>query len=348
MNNRNREPSQKEAQAVVSAALWWSRRCDSSAWTAADEYTLQAWLTEDAGNRAAFDAVVATWHSAAEVSPSVVQSRVVAAKRAGARQHRVRSMVRMAAAACVVTAGLSTAFWYMRANQDDHTFRMVVTTADKPERVTLPDGSVIELNQNSSIRVEQKPEARSATLVHGEALFQVAHDPGRPFFVDSDRVKVRVIGTEFNVRQAQSRVFISVRQGTVAVQDSKRRGKPLATLTIGQGLSVGRETGDTRSLSAAGNAVAAWRNGQLRFRAAPLQDVAEELSGYMPGKNVKVAADISAIPVSGYASTRNPGAFIDALPSLVPVRVVKDSNGDISVISRSKGSLPAANPLSRE
>lgn len=348
MNNRNREPSQKEARAAVSAALWWGRRCDISAWTAADEDALQAWLTEDAGNRAAFDAVVATWHSATEVSPTVVQSRVVAAKRAGARQHRMRSMVRLAAAACVVTASLSTVFWYMRPTQDDHAFRMVVTTADRPERVTLPDGSVIELNQNSSIRVEQRPEARSATLVSGEALFQVAHDPERPFFVDSDRVKVRVIGTEFNVRQAPSRIFISVRQGTVSVQDSKRHGKPLATLTIGQRLSVGREKGDTLSLTVAGNTVAAWRSGQLRFRAAPLQDVAEELSGYMSGKSVQVDADISAVPVSGYASIRDPEAFIDALPSLVPVRVIKDSDGDISVISRNKGSLPGANHLSRE
>ena len=225
---------------------------------------------------------------------------------------------------------------------------MVVTTADRPERVTLPDGSVIELNQNSSIRVEQRPEARSATLVSGEALFQVAHDPERPFFVDSDRVKVRVIGTEFNVRQAPSRIFISVRQGTVSVQDSKRHGKPLATLTIGQRLSVGREKGDTLSLTVAGNTVAAWRSGQLRFRAAPLQDVAEELSGYMSGKSVQVDADISAVPVSGYASIRDPEAFIDALPSLVPVRVIKDSDGDISVISRNKGSLPGANHLSRE
>lgn len=348
MNIRNKEPHEEDVQAAASAALWWSRRSDSGTWSEADEREYQAWLTEAPGNQAAFDAIAATWHRAADVSPSAIHSRVAAAKKTGARRQRMRSVIRVAAAACLATSCVATAFWYMQPAQDEHVFRTVMTTAGKPERVVLPDGSIIELNQNSSIRVEQGREARSVTLVSGEALFQVSHDAGRPFFVDADRVKVRVVGTAFNVRQAHSRVFISVRQGTVAVQDSALRDKLLATLTAGQGLSVGRATGDTHAQAVAGNAVAAWRSGQLRFRAMPLADVAEELSAYLPGKSVNVGADVSAVPVSGFASTRDPEAFIDALPSLVPVRVIKDSNGDISVISRKQGSLPAANPLSRK
>ncbi|MGF6416881.1 transmembrane sensor [Stenotrophomonas sp. AN71] len=348
MNTRNKEPRPTDVHAATSAALWWSRRSDSSAWSDADEAEFQAWLKQAPGNRAAFDAVVATWQRAAEISPSAIHSRVVAAKKARARRQRVRSVVRLAAAACVATVCLSAAFWYRQPAQDEHVFRTVVTTAGTPERVALPDGSIIELNQHSSVRVEQRPEIRAVTLVSGEALFQVAHDPGRPFFVDADRVRVRVVGTEFNVRQAHSRVFVSVRQGTVAVQDSALRDKPLATLTAGQGLSVGRATGDTHAQVVAGSAVAAWRSGQLRFRAVPLADVTEELAGYMPGKRVTVDADVSAVPVSGFASIRDPAAFIDALPSLVPVRVIRDSNGNISVISQKQGSLPAANPLSRK
>ncbi|HHA2747731.1 TPA: FecR family protein [Stenotrophomonas maltophilia] len=348
MNSRNKEPRQGDVYAATSAALWWSRRSDSGTWSEADEAIFQAWLMDAPENRTAFDAVVATWQRAAEVSPSAIHSRVVTAKKARARRQRLRAVVRLAAAACVATVCLTTAFWYRQPTQNEHVFRTVVTTAGTPERVSLPDGSIIELNRHSSIRVEQGTEARSVTLVRGEALFQVAHDAGRPFFVDSDRVKVRVVGTEFNVRRAPSRVFIAVRQGTVAVQDSSLRDKPLATLTAGQGLSVGRATGDTHVQAVTGNAVAAWRSGQLRFRAMPLADVTEELSGYMSGKRVTVDADVSAVPVSGFASIRDPAAFIDALPSLVPVQVIKDSNGDISVISRKQGSLPAANPLSRK
>lgn len=348
MNTRNKEPRQTDVHAATSAALWWSRRSDRSTWSEADEAEFQAWLTEAPGNRAAFDAVVATWQRAAEVSPSSIHSRVVAAEEARTRRRRMRSVARLAAAACLATVCLTEVFWYRQSAQDEHVFRTVVTTAGTPERVTLPDGSIIELNQHSSMRVEQGRQARSVTLVSGEALFQVAHDAGRPFFVHSDRVKVRVVGTEFNVRRAPSRVFIAVRQGTVAVQDSALRDKPLATLTAGQGLSVGRATGDTHAQAVAGSAVAAWRSGQLRFRALPLADVTEELAGYMPGKRVTVDADVSAVPVSGFASIHDPAAFIDALPSLVPVQVIKDSNGDISVIPRKQGSLPAANPLSRK
>ena len=55
------------------------------------------------------------------------------------------------------------------------------TIALAPDRRTLPDGSVIELNAGAEIAVNFTPAQRGVRLLRGEALFAVAHNPGSPF-----------------------------------------------------------------------------------------------------------------------------------------------------------------------
>ncbi len=64
----------------------------------------------------------------------------------------------------------------------------------------LNDGSVVNLNTNSLMRVQLTPELRHVVLERGEALFKVTHDKKRPFDVDAGSTTVRAVGTEFSVR----------------------------------------------------------------------------------------------------------------------------------------------------
>lgn len=91
------------------------------------------------------------------------------------------------------------------------------TTSGGYERVVLADGSVVELNANTEVRVDFAPDQRRVTLVAGEAHFTVAHNPARPFVVGAGRVSVRAVGTAFNVRRAPAAVEVLVTEGRVAV-----------------------------------------------------------------------------------------------------------------------------------
>ena len=86
-----------------------------------------------------------------------------------------------------------------------------------PERQTLADGSVVELNQGARIEVHFTPGERHVRLVSGEAHFTVAKNPDRPFFVDTDKVSVRAVGTAFNVTLAKTEVAVLVTEGKVQV-----------------------------------------------------------------------------------------------------------------------------------
>jgi transmembrane sensor len=86
------------------------------------------------------------------------------------------------------------------------------------ERRTLDDGSVIELNRGAEVSVLYTATERKVRLEHGEAMFRVAKNPGRPFIVIAGDVHFRAVGTAFNVRRESEAVELIVTEGKVRVQ----------------------------------------------------------------------------------------------------------------------------------
>lgn len=92
------------------------------------------------------------------------------------------------------------------------------TTAAGYERAHLEDGSTLELNAASAVRVQFTAAERRVSLEAGEAHFAVAHDTTRPFVVSAGSVSVRAVGTAFNVRHAaDGAVEVTVTEGKVRV-----------------------------------------------------------------------------------------------------------------------------------
>ena len=87
-----------------------------------------------------------------------------------------------------------------------------------PERLTLEDGSVVELNHGGKLEIDFSSETRRVRLVRGEANFTVAKNPERPFVVNAGGVDVRAVGTVFNVRLAREAVEVVVSEGRVKLE----------------------------------------------------------------------------------------------------------------------------------
>jgi len=83
--------------------------------------------------------------------------------------------------------------------------------------VTLPDGTVVTLGAKSRIDYKFEDGLRTVVLAEGEAYFDVAPDKAHPFYVQAGDRLVRVVGTEFDVRQSASSVVVSVVEGVVEV-----------------------------------------------------------------------------------------------------------------------------------
>ena len=64
----------------------------------------------------------------------------------------------------------------------------------------LHDGSIVELNKGAQISIRYSGDERRVDLLSGEAYFEVAKNPDRPFIVSARGIDVKAVGTAFNVR----------------------------------------------------------------------------------------------------------------------------------------------------
>jgi len=99
-----------------------------------------------------------------------------------------------------------------------------VIQTDRGERreVALADGSFVQIDPETRLRVAFEPAARRVFLERGRALFRVAKNPKRPFLVQAEQTTVRAVGTAFAVERGSESVIVTVAEGRVGVYPSAR------------------------------------------------------------------------------------------------------------------------------
>ena len=118
----------------------------------------------------------------------------------------------LAAASCALVLVIAGAVWW-------RSMRYPTYATDIGERrsLTLADGSTVDLNARSKLRIEFSGAERRVELLDGQALFQVAKDKDRPFIVRSGDATVRAVGTQFDVYRKGGGTTVTVLEGRVAV-----------------------------------------------------------------------------------------------------------------------------------
>ena len=112
--------------------------------------------------------------------------------------------------ALVLLGGLE--WWHTNGPAENH-----VTARGEQRSLVLDDGTVVELNTSSEIRVDYNASARYVTLVRGEVFFDVQGDASRPFVVQAGDSEIRVHGTKFNVYMQMWETTVTVLEGNVTV-----------------------------------------------------------------------------------------------------------------------------------
>lgn len=207
---------------------------------------------------------------------------------APARRHApARQWALASAAVLVLGVGLALA-WHGQWGAD---YR---TGVGERRVVPLADGSRISLDAESAVDVEISAQARRITLRKGEAVFDVAHDPARPFTVQAGAVRATALGTVYAVSREGSAVDVIVKRGRVAVSDASDRVELAAGEAVGQ--QAGR-LGSKHGLDV--DSALAWQQGRLVFEQAPLAQVLKALERYRPGWLVIGDEQLRGLKVSG-------------------------------------------------
>jgi transmembrane sensor len=321
----------------------------------AQRRAFDAWLRASPEHVRAYLALLPIWETSAQIDvngyPDTAtliqwsresQTNVVPLKRvegrlspiaepAAARSARVKVNVTIAVAASVVLSILGAWFYIQRDTY--------VTTIGEQRSITLPDGSVVEMNALSKIRIRFNQPERSVDLLSGQALFRVAHNAARPFVVYSDSARIRAVGTQFDVYRKSSGTVVTVVEGRVAVlADSSYSSQPAANAAdppqerpAGAAVDLDGSPLRGKVFVSAGEqvilapqaalrpalvdlaAATAWTHRRLIFSATPLPEVAAEFNRYNVRQLLIADASLASFRINGVFSSTDPAALVGFL-----------------------------------
>jgi len=177
----------------------------------------------------------------------------------------------------------------------------------------LADNSVLHLNTDSAVTIRYDGQERRIELTSGEAEFEVAHEPRRPFRVVAGSVEAVAIGTEFNVRRGPDSTFVTVVEGRGAVGSVQ--------LAAGQQIRVADGGLPDPPLSADARKATAWLHRQIMFEHEPLDRVAREFNRYSVKPIEIITPGLQHLEISGVFATDDTEAFLAFLRSLEGVRI---------------------------
>jgi transmembrane sensor len=301
---------------LIAATEWLSRR--DHGFTPDDAQAYARWLAADPAHLAAIEHLEPAWQAAnrSRHTRGAVSLRDHV-EQAVARRRRRRQ--RVLASTFAAAAAIALAFVLFRPAPAGNA---AATVALRPNSQTLPDGSVVQLNADAEIAVAFTPELRTVRLVRGEALFEVAKNPARPFVVDAGTLSVRAVGTAFAVRRASREIGVLVTEGKVAVElapSPHAAAQPPVMLAAGAMLTVPlAEVAATlpapRAATEADLAAGlGWRNRRVEFSGTPL---AEAVQYFNRSNRVQLALasdEVGALRISGVFWTDDAEAFARAL-----------------------------------
>jgi transmembrane sensor len=302
------------------AADWWARLRDP----AVSDRTLEqwtAWLEADPRHGRAFERASALAEALAAAPADVHRDFVhrFTPRRYRASRHRASRWTLAAGVAALAVLGAGT---WLAVRGDASATRPYESAIGAHRDIDLPDGSSIELGGATALTTRYDRNERAVDLEHGEAFFHIAHAE-RPFVVNAGPLRIRDLGTAFNVRRTGDRVTVTVTEGRVRVSPVAQDGTDAGTVELGAGreASFDPETHAMRLLDVDGEHAAAWRSRRLEFVNEPMDAVLANVNRYA-ARPIRLAdPSLARLTFTGTVQVDTIDSWVAALPRVFPVHV---------------------------
>ncbi len=354
MNSKDTATPPKPSAAARAEAAAWIARLHGPNRNAGVEEACRRWMAEDPERAAAFELLTDTWEKAGQLKTpaDMRESRSSVAPRgaAGTSRDSLRcasvgfrisfSRAALATVAIAVVAIAATAL-YLRPEG-------LATGVGEQRTLTLEDGTRVYLNTNSHAVVHFDRQVRRVELTEGEALFEVARNPARPFIVTAGTREVTALGTAFVVRNDPRQLAITLVEGSVRVspqgaEEARTRPERNAAgsdkpaqqeaatevLTLDPGERVTYANGHPARLDRPSlDKITAWRRGQISLDNTTLADTVSEINRYNTKRVVVRDPGIAAIRLSGVFRAGDTQNFVTAVTRTYHLRA-RNEGGEI-------------------
>ena len=238
-------------------------------------------------------------------------------------------MVNFFAIAAMLSMFVLSVLFFMTSATVDSSNAYITKTGEQ-RSILLEDGTLVNMNTQTKIKLNFSKKFRQVELIQGEAIFNVAKDVNRPFKVNSGFAIAQAIGTSFNVYRQDNKTTITVVEGKVGVF-SNTDNKHYPTLSQGEQITVSRTSKISDVTKVNTDRTLAWTTRRLIFEKESLEKIINEINRYSHHKIIIEDPKLKQKNISGVFSVNDPKALLSFL--------TKVGNINVQVLSKNQGWL---------
>ncbi len=250
-----------------------------------EKQQIENWLEENDENKKLFHSLKSIWeksgkvpdmfHPNAELTWDNVKNRISTVKTIQNQRKKILNQLFKVAAILILLLGSAFFLKYYYINRN-----IFISTAIEKKEVKLPDGTMVFLNRNSSIKYPRKFNKKNRFIsFEGEGFFKVTKDSKRKFIIESNNTTTTVLGTQFNLDAYNDNniVKVTVIEGKVKFSLKEDDSKSVF-LTLGEEGIYNINTGQFTEQNTKNNNFLAWKTKKYLFNETPLNEILDLLS----------------------------------------------------------------------
>jgi transmembrane sensor len=338
-------PPDSSDDALRAEAARWTVRRDRGL-SAAESIEYELWIAADERHAAAMQRSAAAWSLLDRLPDSAATPVLAAAVRRRTFWQRTLLAGSFAAAAALAVVG----YLALRAPTAEPAASVATAATAGPRQLTLSDGTVVQLNTGGEVVEQFSPAERRVLLSRGEAHFAVTKNPARPFVVQAGSLRVRAVGTAFNVNLQSAQIEVLVTEGRVQLSTGTPASSPEPTPALppapeaplveaghravvpgraadpfeaARGIVVSRIDADDLARALA------WQAPLLRFGGATLAELALEFERHSGRRVILADPSLAGLRVGGRFRADDVDGFAHLLATTFDLEVERAADGTL-------------------
>jgi ferric-dicitrate binding protein FerR (iron transport regulator) len=234
-------------------------------------------------------------------------------------------LMRIAAVAAILIVGIFSIYYLSETNINQNQIEIV--SNERGKEIVLADGSKVWLNKNAVLTYPDKFDKNTRNVeLSGEAFFEIAKNPNKPFIVNMSNATVTVVGTSFNINSKENETEIVVATGTVKVTDTDNSKSEL--ITVGYSAKVSDNNIEKYKTSSPN--YLAWKTGEFVFKETPINQVVKDLNSYYESQIILNNDEIECLLTATFIKA-NLEDIVDVLKLTCDIEIIKDDNNYIII-----------------
>lgn len=303
---------------MIEQAAHWATLLDGEGVTDEDRSACSAWCAEHPLHRMAFERIAGIDARFDALDPA--QRRTLASGVRPATGPRGIAGGLACLALIVGTGWMASRTMAVRAFWPDH-----VTEIGEQRTLALGDGSRLVADTGTRLDAFGSTGERKVILFEGQVLARVAHDPARPFVVETRDGRAIALGTVYSVKREGERTIVTVIESRVKLCPAQARCR---TLLAGQRAAMTAE--GVAAIEAVDPEVAAlWTSGWIEVHDRPVSQVLKELQRYRSGPIHFDPTKLAGVRVTGSFPLSRPDEALRAIASTTGLEVATGTDGSI-------------------